>query len=679
MQASLREQYKNFILNFTKDEKRIYYNKIREMPILNQISLEINHADLFQYNSELALILLQRPEENVTELSEAIRELIEEIDPDYAKKVYRFYGRVYNITLEDYQVKIRNIRGRHVGSLIQVKGIVTKASKIRQKIVEGRYICLSCKNEFKVNLIEASISKFEQLKCPYCGKKDLRILDRKLIDFQKLIIQELTEEIPAGQIPRTIEVYVEDDLVDKAYPGNRVTVVGILKEKREKDYEELAFRTYLHAVSLEVREKGFEEETISKEDEEKIQKLASLPDITERIVDSIAPSIYGLRHIKLALALQLFGGVPKVLPDGIKIRGDINILLVGDPGTAKTQLLKYMAQIAPKGIYTSGKGVSAAGLTAAVVRDKSSGDFYLEAGALVLADQGIAVVDEIDKMRPEDRVAMHEVMEQQTVSIAKAGIVATLNARCAILAAANPHLGRFDKTKTIPENIDLPVTLLSRFDLIFPIIDVPSKEEDAKLAEHILNLHAQTKAEYEGNIIDQELLRKYVAYARKNVKPVITKQAMKEILDFYLKMREASYKEEGTVAITPRQLEALIRLTEARARMALRNECTSEDAITAISLMRTMMEQSLVDVKTQRVDVDIVMTGIPKSQRDKHAKIVEILSKLGYEKESVDKEEVLNLAESEGIPRYEAEKIIKTLASEGHIYEPKPGFIKRTP
>jgi Predicted ATPase involved in replication control, Cdc46/Mcm family len=679
MQSSLKDLYKDFLSSFTKEDKRIYYNKIREMPIFNQISLEINHADLFQYNEELALSLLQKPEEHIEEIGEAIREIIETIDPEYAKRTYKFYGRIYNIDIDDYKVSIRNIRAKYVGNLIQVKGIVTKASRIRQKIVEARYICLSCKNEFKINFLGAPISKFDQLKCSYCGKKDLRILDRKMMDFQKIIIQETTEEIPAGQIPRTIEVYMEDDLVDKAYPGNRVTVVGILKEKRERDYEELAFRTYLHAVSLEVKEKGFEEETITKEDIEQILKLASLPDIDERIVNSIAPSIHGLRHVKLALALQLFGGVPKTLPDGIKIRGDINILLVGDPGTAKTQLLKYMAQIAPKGIYTSGKGVSAAGLTAAVVRDKTTGDFYLEAGALVLADQGIALVDEIDKMRAEDRVAMHEVMEQQTVSIAKAGIVATLNARCAILAAANPHLGRFDKTKTISENIDLPITLLSRFDLIFPIIDVPSREEDAKLAEHILNLHSQAEVKYDEKMIGQELLRKYVAYARRNVKPVLSKQAMKEIMDFYLKMRELSYKGEGTVAITPRQLEALVRLTEAKARMSLRNECTSEDAITAISLMRAMMEQSLIDVKTQKVDVDIVMTGIPKSQRDKHAKLVEILSRLGYEKESVDKEEVLNLAENEGIPRYEAEKILKTLASEGHIYEPKPGFIKRTP
>jgi len=678
MQANLKEQYKDFLKNFTREEKRIYYNKIREMPTFNQISIEINHEDLFIYDQELALNLLQKPEDHLEQLNEAIRELIEEIDQEYSRKVYKFYGRIFNIYIEENQLKIRNIRGKHVGSLIQVKGIVTKASKIRQKLVEARYVCLSCKNEFKVNFAEASIQKFESQKCPYCGRKDLRILDRRMIDFQKLIIQELTEEIPAGQIPRTIEVHIEDDLVDKAYPGNRVTVVGILREKRERDYEELAFRTYLYAISLEVKEKGFEEETITKEDEEQILKLASMPDIAQRIVNSIAPSIHGLQHIKLALALQLFGGVPKVLPDGVKIRGDINILIVGDPGTAKTQLLRYMAQLAPKGIYTSGKGVSAAGLTAAVVRDKNTGDFYLEAGALVLADQGIAMVDEIDKMRPEDRVAMHEVMEQQTVSIAKAGIVATLNARCAILAAANPHLGRFDKTKTIAENIDLPITLLSRFDLIFPLIDVPSKEEDTKLAEHILNLHASSEIKYGEDIISPELLRKYVVYARKNVKPVLSKQAMKEIMDFYLKMRELSYKDDGTIAITPRQLEALIRLTEAKARMSLRNECTSEDAIQAISLMRTMMEQALIDVKTQKVDVD-TLTGFPKSQRDKHSKIIEILGKLGYENDPVEREEVLNLAESEGIPRYEADKILKHLSNEGHIFEPKPGYIKRTP
>jgi replicative DNA helicase Mcm len=283
-------------------------------------------------------------------------------------------------------------------------------------------------------------------------------------------------------------------------------------------------------------------------------------------------------------------------------------------------------------------------------------------------------------MRSEDRVAMHEAMEQQTISIAKAGIVATLNARCSILAAANPSLGRFDKSKTIVDNIDLPVTLLSRFDLIFPIIDLPNKETDEKLSTHVLSLHSQAWEKIKEEIIPIDLLKKYIIYARKNIKPKLTEEAIREIQQFYLKMREISYKGEGApIAITPRQLEALIRLTEARARMCLRNECTAEDALTAINLMKYMLMESFYDVTTQRIDVDVVMTGIPKSMRDKHSKIIDILSKLNYQTEPVEKELVLQEAEKEGISRDEAEKILHKLKMDGLIYEPKVGFIQRTP
>jgi len=670
-------RYKDFFLNFTLNEKRIYYNKIKEMIVSNQISLRFSFDHLMEFDKDLASNLLDKPLENLEYISQAIKEIVTEQDPEYASKVYKFYGRVYGLGEE---IPIRNIRGRHIDKLIQIKGIVTKCSKIYQKLIEASFQCMSCNNIFSINFKETFFRSLFQVKCDKCESNLIKILDKKLLDVQRIVVQELTEEIPAGQIPRTLEVYLEDDLVDTAYPGNRVTIVGILKERRERDVtSELTFRMYLHAVDVEVKEKGYEEEILTKEDEEIILQLASSPNITEKIVKSIAPSIFGLENIKTALALQLFGGVPKVLPDGIKIRGDINILLVGDPGTAKTQLLRYIARIAPKGIYTSGKGVSAAGLTASVVRDKITGEFYLEAGALVLADQGICAVDEIDKMRSEDRVAMHEAMEQQTISIAKAGIVATLNARCSLLAAANPSLGRFDKTKTLVDNINLPITLLSRFDLIFPIIDVPSKDYDMNLSSHIVELHSERGFKYKEDIIPPDLLKKYVIYARKYVHPKLNEEAKNEIINFYLKMREASYKEPSSIAITPRQLESLIRLTEARARMRLSNECNAEDALVAINLMKSMMYESFFDVQTQKIDVDIVMTGIPSSRRDIHSKIMDILTKLNYHKEEVEKEHVLNVAESEGIPRHEAEKIIRMLIRDGLIYEPKPGYIKRTP
>jgi len=400
--------------------------------------------------------------------------------------------------------------------------------------------------------------------------------------------------------------------------------------------------------------------------------------IHEKIIQSIAPSIYGYREIKEGIAYLLFGGVPKVLPDGIRIRGDINILLVGDPGTAKSQLLQYVARIAPRGIYTSGKGSTAAGLTAAVVKDRTTGDWYLEAGALVLADGGIACVDEIDKMRNEDRVAMHEVMEQQTVSIAKAGIVATLNARTSILASANPTLGRFVEQKPVIENVNLPITILSRFDLIFPIKDKPDEEIDTKMSEHILKLH-QVRGYVTSPPIEPELLKKYIAYVRKNIKPKISDEALEKIKRYYVEMRKTG-KEGGSIPITPRQLEALVRMTEARAKMALREVATEADADAAIKLMNYVLEKTAYDTETERIDIDVLLTGKSKSQRDKMNVIMDYIKnkvkeiggpiKKDFAAEEIEKEY--------DIPKNTVIEIIDRLLKEGILFEAKPGYIMPT-
>ncbi|MEM2466427.1 MAG: minichromosome maintenance protein MCM, partial [Candidatus Bathyarchaeia archaeon] len=378
---------------------------------------------------------------------------------------------------------------------------------------------------------------------------------------------------------------------------------------------------------------------------------------------------------KEAIMYLLFGGVPKTLPD-ISIRGELNILLVGDPGTAKSQLLQYVARVAPRGLYTSGRGTTAAGLTAAVIREKGGG-MSLEAGALVLADKGIACIDEIDKMRPEDRVAIHEAMEQHTVSVAKGGIVATLNARTAILAAANPALGRYEQRRTIAENISLPVTILSRFDLIFVLRDVPNKEIDGKMSEHILEIHRKGLSPV-GPPIPLELLRKYISYA-KTIKPVLTSEALQRLKDFYLAMRSASELEGSPIAITARQLESLIRLAEARARAALRTEVLTEDAEAAINIMKRSLEEVGIDLSSYKFDIDLIMTGKPKSLRDKLQVLLSVLTEMEKEIGIVDQNALINKLETEyKIPRIEAERLINQLLREGTIYEPKEGYLKKT-
>ncbi len=354
----------------------------------------------------------------------------------------------------------------------------------------------------------------------------------------------------------------------------------------------------------------------------------------------------------------------------------MNALLIGDPGTAKSQLLQYVARIAPRGLYTSGRGTTAAGLTAAVVREKG-GSMSLEAGALVLADKGIACIDEMDKMRPEDRVAIHEAMEQHTVSVAKGGIVATLNARTAVLAAANPSLGRYEPNRTVAENISLPVTILSRFDLIFVLRDVPNKESDRKMSRHILEIHRRGASPVEAQV-DAELLRKYVSFA-KSVKPELSMDALNRLSDFYLAMRSASETEGSPVAITARQLESLVRVSEARARVALRSEVTAADADAAITIMKRSLEEVGIDMSSYKVDIDLIMTGRPKSIRDKLHVVLSTLMDMEKITGIVEKDALVNELETkQKIPRGEVERMIGQLLREGTIYEPREGCLKKT-
>src|SRR5213594_52256 len=414
---------------------------------------------------------------------------------------------------------------------------------------------------------------------------------------------------------------------------------------------------------------------ITPEDEKKILEAAADPWIHRNLVSSLAPSIYGYDDIKEGVLYLLFGGVPKHMPDGINIRGDSNTLIIGDPGTAKSQLLQYVARIAPRGLYTSGRGTTAAGLTAAVLREKTGG-MILEAGALVLADKGVACIDEQDKMRPDDRVAIHEALEQQTVSVAKGGIVATLNARAAVLAAANPALGRYEPHRNVSENINLPVTILSRLDLIFILKDMPEQEADSRMSEHILALH-RSKVSPEAAPFAPDFLRKYISFA-KRISPVLTPEAVTELRDFYLKMRSKG-GEEAAVAITPRQLEALVRISEARARAFLRENVTVEDAKSAIRIMTVSLSDVGVDVKTGAMDIDVIMTGKPRSLRDSFQRVIEAVAELERETGTVEETVlVAALVDKEKMEEREARRLIGQLIKEGILYSPKPGRLKRT-
>jgi len=694
--VDLRSKFLDFLKVFQEKGEFKYRERVKQMVLSGSTSLVIDFDDLLIFDKDLAKELRENPLVTLDAANKAVKDFIEIEAKDYAQKYERFNARFRGVP---DVIPLRRLRSEHLFKLISVEGIVTKITPVKQLLYEAVFRCVECGGEVRVPQLGRGFS--QPTFCPYCGmeedfleesakKKSKRkrksnfelVLEKSTyIDWQKAVVQEKPEELPPGQLPRSLEVVLREDLVDVVRPGDRVSITGVLMVQQEyslkKDKPPL-FRTYLEANYIEASEKGFLDIEITPQDEKMILKLAEDPSIRERIIKSIAPSIYGYHHIKKAIALQLFGGEPRVLPDGVRIRGDIHILLVGDPGTAKSQLLRFVAQVAPRAVYTTGKGSTAAGLTAAVVRDKTTGDFYLEAGALVLADKGIACIDEIDKMDNRDRVSMHEAMEQQTVSIAKAGIVATLNARTAVLAAANPAFGRYIPQKGIVDNIDLPITILSRFDLIFVIVDTPDLEKDKALTEHVLRIHRGELPEADG-IIPIDVLKKYIAYARKNIHVRLSEEAMKKIEEFYLEMRAKSTTPDSPVAITPRQLEALVRLTEAHAKMALKTVATAEDAEAAIELMSYFLHNVGIDVETKMPDIDVILTGKPRSQQEKLAKLMDLIKDMEATSDNglVKVTELIEAAKDESLDETFVEKALRHWKSEGIIYEPKPGYIRR--
>jgi replicative DNA helicase Mcm len=655
-------------------------------------SLIVDFADLDRYDTEFADDLLENPDVMLDAAHSALQEIVLPVDVDLSGA----HVRIVNLP---QHLKTRDLRSDHIGKLIAIEGQVRTATEVRPKIVRAAYECQRCGHVFYV---DQSGTKFiEPYECPNeaCDRRGpFRLLPKRsqFVDAQKVRVQESPEDLRGGEQPQTLDVELGDDLVGRIFPGDRVIINGILRsyQRTTQSGKSTYFDLFLDGISIEMMEQEFEEIEISPEDEKRILELSRDPNIYEKIVRSIAPSIYGYEDVKEALALQLVSGFSKRLPDGARIRGDIHILLVGDPGVAKSQLLRYMAKLSPRGIYTSGKSSTSAGLTATAIKDElGDGRWTIEAGALVLADKGIAAVDEMDKMSPDDRSALHEAMEQQTISVAKAGVMATLKSRCALLAAANPKMGRFDRYEPIAPQINLTPALMSRFDLIFVLTDEPNVERDSHIATHIL------KSNYAGELtsnkhnssineedienatevikpeIEPELLRKYVAYARKNVFPMLTRVAMERFKEYYINLRSQGQDGNKPVPVTARQLEALIRLGEASARLRLSNWITEEDVDRVIKIVESCLKKVGVDPETGMLDADVISIGISKSTRDKTKQMLNIIKELGG-KDGAHIDDVLDRAEAEGIDRDRAEEIISRLRQEGSLIQTSRGTLK---
>ncbi len=629
----------------------------------------VDFNEFSKFDNAVADTLLDHPEEGIDAASEALSNL----------PMVEFDMLVHfeNLPSTEY-VFIRNLRSRHIGKFLGVKGLIKRASEVRPELESAIFECSNCGDRFEKEQDSSKITTPH--KCD-CGSRSFNLVDKVMRDVQTVTVEENPETIKGAEQPRKIGVILRDDLVDPQFqnrvvPGNKVIINGILREKAIKK-DSKRYDLYIEANYLETVQREFEEIEIDEEEEEAIEQLSNHDELIDKMIASIAPSIHGHTHIKEAIALQLFSGVRKERPDGTTTRGDIHVLLIGEPGTGKSQLLKFTGNLAPKGKYVVGKAATAAGITATVMKDEITDEWTLEAGALVLANKGIATIDEIDKMEKGDRSSMHEAMEQQSITVSKANIQATLQCRTSILAAGNPKFGRFDPYRPVAEQIEISDTLISRFDLLFPVKDIPDVSRDQKLSDHIMSMHTDPK-DLTGEI-SLERLRNYIAYAKRNVHPKLSEKAQKVLKEFYVDTRQKGTSgEEGQskVPITARQLEAIIRLSEASARLRLSDVVEERDAQRAIDLLTYSLKKIGVISESGEYDIDKLETGMDSESRSKRQTIMKVVDELsGSKNDPIPFEELIETLEDEGIEKEQAEEVVNKLIREGELYEPKQGFI----
>jgi replicative DNA helicase Mcm len=630
----------------------------------------INFEDLSANSPILAEALIGGPEEILELLETALEETGLIKNPRI---------RLSNLP-ETQKVRVRTIRALHLNQLIFFEGLVRQASEVRPQVVNAKFECPSCGTVISVLQID---KKFREPTRCSCGRKgQFRLISKVMVDAQRLVIEESPESLVGGEQPRRIAVFLKEDLVEptmeeKTTPGSKVRILGILKEvpvPLASGAISTRFDLAIEANNIFALETTYEELDISEEDERQIEELAADPEVFKKLRESIAPSIWGYEEIKEALVLQMFSGVRKIGDDKSVSRGDIHLFLIGDPGTAKSQSLKFISDIAPRGRYIVGKAASGAGITATVVRDEFLRGWSLEAGAMVLANKGIVCIDEIEKMDPNDRSAMHEALEQQSVTISKANVQASLQAQTSVLAAGNPKYGRFEPTQSITQQIDLPATLINRFDLIFVLRDLPNIKQDDAIATHVLNIHQMKGAKPE---IDRELFRKYIAYAKQKIEPKLTEEAVKEIKNFYVKLRNLQASgESGSIAISARQLQGLVRLAEAHAKSRLSHTVDKEDSQVAIRLTNYYLMQVGYDPETKTFDIDRFTTATPAGKRGKIFLVKDVIKGLEEKHGKQIPLDLLKQEIGEELTDLEFEDAIRELIKKSDIFEPKAGFVQ---
>ncbi len=673
-----------------------YQNEINDISSKITNTLIFLYEDLLAYDGQMADMLKDDPQALLEDAVDAFKNVLKFQSLPGSQLSYKNY--FVRVTTKDEKsplaIPLRGLRAKNIDKLVFFNGITIRSSTIRPKLTKALFECQLCGAQFELLQLTSKIKwpKFcVSKRCKAKTQSDFRLIskDSEFIDWQSIMIQEIPEDLPPGRIPRSVQAILTYDLVDIVKPGDRVQIVGLYKSvlaQTISSNNSTLFKTFIHVNFIDPEDKS-ETVDISKEDKKIIEALAKQPMIQKKIARSIAPHIYGRDDLKMACALSLFAGTRRLKPGGGYKRGDIHVLFVGDPGTGKSEVIKSAVYISPRGLYTSGKGASGVGLTAAVIKDVETGQMNLEAGAIVLANGGVAAIDEFDKMDPRDRSALHEAMEQQTVSIAKAGIVATLKAQTAIIAAANPHSGRFNEYKTFTENTRMPPSLLSRFDLMFKVIDRPDPADDAQMAEFILNnATIDFKKEAEGSQekekkeaeISREVLKKYIKHARRTCHPTLSDEAKEKIKEFYLELRGQYDSEDAIVSILPRSLDALVRLSEAYAKMALRDVVLKSDVEEIMKLFKRYLKDTGYDKETGKFDVDMLL-GQPRTKYNKLQKILDRLKELFEDNggQALEKNSVIQIIELD--PKMDkdyVDKVINELIKNGTLYCPKPSQIK---